>query len=154
MSIDYYFRPLALNDLTGMMQIEREVFELPWSAGQMKDSLLAAHCQTWGVFSELSGDLIGFGILSVVLEEVELLTLEIGKKFQRRNYGEKLLNFLMDKAREARAEKFFLEVPESNSPALELYFKTGFLKIGRRENYYSKAAGELKEAAILMLKNL
>ena len=155
MSLDYYFRPLGLNDLTGMMQIEREVFELPWSAGQMKDSLLAAHCQTWGIFSEEVGTLMGFGVLSIVLDEIELLTLGISSCFHRKGYGEKLLKFLLDKAREAKAEKVFLEVPESNQAALNLYLKCGFSKIGLRENYYPNLdPNQDREDAILMKLDL
>ena len=151
MSLDYYFRPLGLNDLTGMMQIEREVFQLPWSAGQMKDSLLAAHCQTWGIFSEETGVLMGFGVLSIVLDEVELLTLGISSGFHRKGYGEKLLKFLLDKSREAKAEKVFLELPESNQAALNLYLKCGFLKIGLREKYYTAPdMNQGREDAILM----
>lgn len=151
MSLDYYFRPLGLNDLTDMMQIEREVFELPWSAGQMKDSLLAAHCQTWGICSEQTGEIMGFAVLSLVLDEVELLTLSISSSFHRQGYGEKLLKFLLDKAQEAKAEKVFLEVPEFNQAAMNLYLKCGFFKIGSREKYYpSLNQDQARENAVLM----
>ncbi len=149
MLIDYYFRPLALHDLASMMELEREVFLLPWSVGQMKDSLLAAHCQAWGLYSELSGELIGFGILSVIFEEVEVLTLSVAKRFHRKGYGENLLNFLLEKSCEAKAEKVFLEVPKSNLPAIGLYKKLNFEIVGERENYYANP-DNTREDAILM----
>lgn len=149
MLIDYYFRPLTLHDLACMMEIEREVFTSPWSVGQMKDSLLAAHCQAWGIYSDLTGDLIGFGILSVIFEEVEILTFSIAKKFQRRGYGGNLLKFLLEKSKEAKAEKIFLEVPKSNFQAIALYQKFNFRIMGERENYYV-SPDNTREDAILM----
>lgn len=149
MSLDYYFRPLTLHDLANMMEIEREAFSLPWSAGQMKDSLLAAHCQAWGLYSDLLGDLVGFGIISIIFDEVEILTLSIAKKFQRQGYGEKLLRFLLDKSRDAKADKVFLEVPKSKQSAIFLYQKLNFEIFGTREKYY-ELPNNIREDAILM----
>ena len=136
-----------------MMEIERDIFSMPWSAGQMKDSLLAAHCQTWGVYSDETALLMGFGILSIVFDEAEILNIGIAKSFQRQGYGKKLLRFLLEKAAESKVEKVFLEVPESHHAAIFLYEKAGFEKVGLRAAYYETPEG-IRETAVLMRKNL
>jgi ribosomal-protein-alanine N-acetyltransferase len=47
------------------------------------------------------------------------------------------------------AAKIFLEVRESNSPAIQLYVKKGFDLISRRKNYYPADNG--REDALIMV---
>lgn len=144
-----HFRPLSLNDLSEMMEIERDIFISPWSASQMRDSLRAAHCQVWGIYLDQSSKLIGYGILSLVLDEAELLSIGIAKSYQRRGLGEQLLIFLLKKATDAKAQKIFLEVPASNEGAAALYQKHQFQELGVREAYY-RVPGQSSVDAILM----
>jgi ribosomal-protein-alanine N-acetyltransferase len=39
-----------------------------------------------------------------------------------------------------RAEALFLEVDETNPPAIALYRRLGFHEVGKRPNYYQSAA--------------
>lgn len=149
MSTNYHFKPLGLTDLSDMMEIERDIFDAPWSASMMRDSLLAAHCQVWGVLDDNSGELIAYGVISIILDEVELLTIGVSQHHRRQGYGRLLLGFLMDKSRESKAEQIFLEVPVSNKGAVSLYSQFGFEKTGVRENYYH-VPGRGQEDAILM----
>lgn len=153
MSTSYHFKPLGLQDLPNMMEIEREIFLAPWSASMMRDSLLAAHCQVWGVIDDNSGDLIAYGIISIILDEVELLTLGVADQYRRQGYAKLLLNFLLDKSRESKADQVFLEVPVSNAAAIALYEKFGFGQTGVRADYYH-IPGKGREDAILMSANL
>lgn len=148
-----HFKPLGLNDLSTLMQIERDIFPMPWSAGQMKDSLLAAHCKTWGTILDSTGELVGYGILSVVLDEVELLSIGVSRSFQRQGFGEALLSFLVNKSKEAKGERLFLEVPVSNLGAIALYEKYDFSRISTRSNYY-RLPNHQYEDAIIMQKDL
>ncbi|MDF2530321.1 MAG: hypothetical protein K0Q57_1201, partial [Gammaproteobacteria bacterium] len=46
----FHFKLLTLNDLTQIMAIERQAETAArWSATVMRDSLLAAHTQVWGI---------------------------------------------------------------------------------------------------------
>jgi ribosomal-protein-alanine N-acetyltransferase len=49
-------------------------------------------------------------------------------------------------------KKIFLEVRVSNSPAIELYNKTGFKRVSIRKNYYRLPDG--REDALVMSKRL
>jgi [ribosomal protein S18]-alanine N-acetyltransferase len=57
-----------------------------------------------------------------------------------------LLEGAIELARVAGAEAVFLEVAENNNQACQLYTRRGFIKIGRRANYYRQ-----KDAAVAAL---
>lgn len=151
MSTSYHFKPLGLPDLPAMMEIERDVFDMPSSASMMRDSLLAAHCQVWGMIDDSQGNLLAFGVLSIILDEVELINISVGKPYHRKGYGETLLNFLLSKSRESKAEQVFLEVPASNSGAIALYEKFGFSQDSLRDGYYENSNGGREDAVIMSL---
>ena len=60
--------------------------------------------------------------------------------------GATLLEGALELSRMAGAEAVFLEVAENNNPACQLYTRHGFIKIGRRPNYYRQ-----KDAAVAAL---
>ena len=62
--------------------------------------------------------------------------------------GDCLLNFMLDFARNHKAETTFLEVRPSNEAARRFYEKRGFVEVGSRTNYYPARFG--REDAIIM----
>lgn len=79
-------------------------------------------------------------------EELEILGLAVAAKHRRAGHASFLLeNFLREAALTA-ARHIFLEVRESNTPAVALYDKFGFTRVGCRPNYYREPV----EAAVLM----
>ena len=135
MSFNYQINLLSLKNLPDIMAIERSVFEYPWSASMMRDSLLSVNQKVCGLFSE-KGDLMGYGILSVVIDEAELLDMTVKKDIQRKGYGKIMLDFLCSTAKNEGANEIFLEVREDNVRATDVYLKSGFEQIDRRKNYY------------------
>ena len=59
-----------------------------------------------------------------------------------------LLAMALHTGKEVGAEEFTLEVRAGNVPAISLYEKHGFTRVGLRKNYYDRP----KEDAILMTK--
>lgn len=143
------FRPLTVEDLTEMMEIERLAFDKPWSASMVRDCLQAAHCQVWGVCE--GKRLIGFGILSVILDEAELLAMSVDPNFQGQGFGTQLLNFLIGRAVKAHAENLFLEVRVSNDAAVAVYTKAGFEMQGKRKDYYPHTRHGREDACLMSL---
>ena len=52
-----------------------------------------------------------------------------------------------------RAEALFLEVDETNLPAIALYRRLGFGEVGRRANYY-RSSGHGPTGALVMRRDL
>jgi ribosomal-protein-alanine N-acetyltransferase len=130
------------------MAIERVAFQMAWSSTVMRDSLMAAHCRGWGIFAD--HQLVGYGILSVVLDEAEILSMGIDPLYHRRGYGDKLLAFLIQEARKIKVETMLLEVQDGNTAALKLYEKHLFKLTGVRKNYYPTPDPQVWRDALLL----
>jgi len=95
--------------------------------------------------------LIGYCILSLMENYVEILNLTIAKKSQNRGLGYYFLSELFKQQRFISVSRVWLEVRESNHVALALYKKIGFAKTGIRKNYY-KNGNKLEDAVLMQLK--
>jgi [ribosomal protein S18]-alanine N-acetyltransferase len=139
------YRPLRKGDLDAVMAIEPEIYPHPWTRGNFSDSLRAGY-SCWAC--EQDGELIGYAVMMLVLDEAHLLNVSIAKGFQGRGLGLRLLEHLIAVARRHGAQMMFLEVRPSNKSALALYEKIGFNEFSVRKGYYPAANG--REDAILM----
>jgi len=68
--------------------------------------------------------------------EGEVLRLAVRKQYRRRGIARKLMIYLIDYLKEKYYQKLFLEVDNSNLPAIKLYESLGFEKFSERKNYY------------------
>ncbi len=141
-------REAELLELDTILEIEELSFTVPWT----KDSFLSAFASDMiTVFSaEKNGAAVGFGCVSVLAPDCEILNIAVHPDERGNGIGRLLLNAMLEYAAKNGGEAAFLEVRESNTPARTLYEKNGFIPIGIRRNYYSKPT----ENAIIMQLNL
>lgn len=78
----------------------------------------------------------GLILIRVAADEAEVLTLGVVPPARRRGIGCALLKAAMKRASVGGAKTIFLEVAETNTPALALYDSLGLTKISRRLAYY------------------
>lgn len=69
-------------------------------------------------------------------DDAEIMTIGVGKQFQRREIAASLMEALIARAREQGAQRMLLEVRVDNIPALALYERFGFARMGLRKRYY------------------
>jgi [ribosomal protein S18]-alanine N-acetyltransferase len=79
----------------------------------------------------------GFVGLWFVLDEAHIVIIGIRESDRREGIGEQLLVSALEQAVENDSRVMTLEVRESNGPAIELYAKYGFQRVGLRRRYYS-----------------
>lgn len=139
------FRPMSTEDVDAIMAIEPEIYPHPWTRGNFSDSLNAGY-SCWVV--EHSGEVAGYAVLMMALDEAHLLNISIAKAFQGQGSGRRLLEHLMAVARSHGGQTMFLEVRPSNTAALGLYESMGFNEFSVRHGYYP--AGKGREDAVLM----
>ncbi|MBS0300329.1 MAG: ribosomal protein S18-alanine N-acetyltransferase [Proteobacteria bacterium] len=138
-------RPMLHSDLDRIILIEREIFLFPWSPGNFSDSIKAGYvCHVL----QQADTLMGYGIMMMSPEEAHILTLGIAAAWQKKGLGKKLLQFLIQYAREQQAKSVFLDVRESNHGAAQLYMQMGFQHIATRKGYYPAMCG--REDALVM----
>ena len=143
-------RPMTHDDIDAVSRIEEQSYGYPWSTGIFRDCLLAGYLC---LVIEQSGEVRGYGILSVAAGEAHVLNVCVAPAFRRRGSGLALLQRLIAEARDARVKRMFLEVRPSNLAAINMYKGMGFATIGRRRDYY-RAGGDRREDALVLALTL
>jgi len=141
-------RRMAESDLDTVSTIEREVFEDPWSLDAFKTDL--NNKMAWPMVAEFEKKVVGYSNIYIVAGEVQIGNFAVAPGFRKRGVGKKLMNVIFEKANENKCHTVFLEVRESNLPAMELYKSYGFVSAGKRKDYYSNP----RENAIIMVKEM
>lgn len=132
-------------DIDQVIAIENENYAHPWTLGNFRDSLNAGyHC--W--LMECAGEIVGYGVVMIAVDEAHLLNLCIAAEWQRRGLGREMLRFLTTFVRGLVVDKVYLEVRPSNIVGRGLYASAGFVEIVTRRGYYPAHDG--REDAIVM----
>lgn len=139
------FRPMVEEDVEAVLKVEFAAFSHPWTRGIFLDCVKSGY-ECWMMY--LGNQQVGHGVLSAAGDEAHLLNLTVKPESQSNGLGGKLLEHLLERARSRGAETVFLEVRESNHPAIRLYDRCGFNEIGRRRDYYPAVGG--REDALVM----
>jgi ribosomal-protein-alanine N-acetyltransferase len=138
-------KPMRLEDISAVLEIEQMSFPTPWPRDayqhELKDNRLACYL----VAREFQR-VLGYAGMWVILDEAHVTTIAVDPLHRRRRIGERLLVALIDEAMRRGARWVTLEVRKSNLGAQALYRKYGFKDIGIRKGYYS----DNREDAIVM----
>ncbi|WP_032121329.1 ribosomal protein S18-alanine N-acetyltransferase [Clostridium amazonitimonense] len=100
------------------------------------------------VVAKYKGDIVGFGGTWIILEESHITNIAVHPNFRGLGIGEIILKSLINIGKIHGINSMTLEVRPSNTAALGLYNKLGFLEEGRRKNYYE----DNKEDALILWK--
>lgn len=138
------FRLMTEADLDAVLKVEYAAYTHPWTRGIFLDGLKSY--EVWLMFE--GQQLVGHGVINVIIDEAHLLNITVKPENQGRGLGLKLLEQLMDRAMVLNGRECFLEVRASNQSAYRLYERFGFNEIGRRRDYYPAAGG--REDALVM----
>ncbi len=152
---DFAVEPLSEDDARLLPTIHREDFSRPWS-GQEFASLIGQEpvfgFAAWQVGKRGAGP-AGFVLARLAAGEAEILTIAVLRSMRRLGLGRELMEAVLRELHVQRAEALFLEVDETNSPAIALYRKLGFGQVAKRPGYYGEK-GEAKTAALVMRRDL
>jgi [ribosomal protein S18]-alanine N-acetyltransferase len=143
------YRAIRDDDIPAVALIERDVYVFPWSAGNFRDSLLSGY-QCWGCL--MDGELIGYAIILVSLDEAHLLNFAVSRNRQNQGVGTRFLNFVINESKRMGCEMLYLEVRPSNVIGRRLYERFGFQQLGLRRNYYPATTG--REDALFLGLNI
>ncbi len=136
---------LSEEDLDAMLAIEQRAYAIPWTRGNLFDSLHNGHV---GLACRMDGQLMGYAFMMRIIDEMHLLNLTIDPLWQGLGWGRFLLEAVKVHARELACTQLLLEVRHGNTRALKLYRASGFKQIGLRQQYYPALHG--REDAVVM----
>lgn len=142
-------RPMTQADLDIVWNIEQRAYDFPWSRGIFVDCMRIPYaCE----ILEQHEVIIGYAVMSMGGDEAHLLNLCLDAPARGRGLGALLLEHLVERARSEGARVLYLEVRPSNRPALALYRRAGFIRIGVRKSYYRAENG--REDALVFARAL
>ena len=140
-------REMQLDDLEGVMVIEKENFSVPWTEMGFFSFLLRD--DTMFLVAEEEGEIIGYMGIMMVLDEGEITNVSVSKYARRRGIGRALVGEMIRRMKKRGIVTLHLEVRKSNDAAIALYSSFGFVKDGERKMYYEEPV----EDAVLMSCN-
>ncbi|MFY9971139.1 MAG: ribosomal protein S18-alanine N-acetyltransferase [Roseiarcus sp.] len=146
-------RPLRPDKAADCARLHAAEFAHPWSAEEIAALIARSDTLAAAALNPASGELRGFVLSRIAADEAEILTIAVEPALRGRGVGRALLSESLRQAANAGAKSMFLEVDVNNAPALALYARFGFVKVGERVGYY-RLKGGLRATAIVMRKPL
>lgn len=101
--------------------------------------------------SDIVAQPIGFAVLQVVDEEVELLSIGIIPEKQNKGIGKLFLSRIKTQLQNLKYQKIFLEVNAENKTAIFVYKYSGFQILTKRIGYYRGENGALYDCLVMAL---
>ena len=117
-------RRAALRDLEKIYACEAASFAEPWTYAMLYDDIFE-NANTVYLVVELSGEIIGYGGMWVVMDEAHITNVCILPEYRKKGYARVLMKELIRMGKERGAQSMTLEVRVSNKPALRLYKQCG-----------------------------
>ncbi len=139
-------------DLRNVVMIEKLSFSIPWNEEMFKSELSLDFAYNFTCKLSLSGTgdiLVGYMCVWLFHGEAHILNIAVHPDYRRMGLGTHLMQFFIDFSRRTKVKTLTLDVRSSNHPAIEMYRKLGFQKVGLRPHYY---ADNHEEALIMALK--
>ncbi len=142
---DIIFDTLKPEYVSEIAQIEKLCFASPWSENQ----IMAETENPLTVYSVAIKDkkVIAYGGFWSVAGDAQITNIAVHPDYQGMKIGSRILENLLNEAKNRGESQLTLEVRESNTKAIKLYTKYGFEIVGTRKNYY-----EGTETAVLMTR--
>jgi len=142
--------PLGLDSL---LQLDQLCFHQPYSSDLWSSYLLRP--QRFPIFGLSEGEsLVGYVCFSVLEPEAELLRIGVVPEYRGKGIAASGLLAAHLRLSQAGVTRVLLEVRGSNTSAIKLYQKLGYVNDGMRPGYYPGDADGPAEAAVLMSLDL
>lgn len=142
-------RPLTVDDLDAVDEIERLVMPAPWSRAMFAGELSKPSSICLGGWDPADGRLVGYVIVSRYVDAWHVMNLVVAESDRRRGIATRLLEEVFAQTRDQGRRGFTLEVRVSNDGAVRLYERLGFRAQGVRRGYYT----DNREDALIMWRD-
>lgn len=128
-------RPMEFKDLEEIFKIEQDVFPEPWDQDTFYLTFISKEYLT--IVGTLDGKVVSYMIGCPEEEKFHLMNIAVAREHFRKNYGTKMLNYLLKELESSEGIKScYLEHRIGNKAAFELYKSFGFRVAKIRPGYY------------------
>ena len=134
---------MTLNDIDNITPDFNKEFDKFWNINNLKNDF--ANPNSTYFVAKFDTEIVGFAGILKICDEANIMNIVTKVNKRRLGIGSKLLQSLIASAKEQNCKSIILEVNENNKPAINLYKKYNFNRIGLRKKYYNNT-----DNAILM----
>lgn len=135
-TVQIEIRELQDRDIEALSRIESEAFSMPWSASDFRDLLTRDYCMYLVAVAE--GEIAGCCGMTVLCGEGNIDNVVVAERFRNHGVASAMLKELLARGETAGIEAYTLEVRVSNSAAIHIYEKLGFVSEGIRPRFYER----------------
>lgn len=114
-----------------------------WNYSILKQEFFGEN--TTYIVAKQGNNIIGFAGILTIIDEANIMNIVTKKDKRNLKVGSLLLENLIKISKQKNLKSITLEVNEHNIPAIKLYEKFNFIKIGIRKRYYNNT-----DSAIIM----
>ncbi len=137
-------RRATSKDLVSIQKMEGRIFNNPWSNKSIRNELKRDR-NSLNLVAEMDQKIIGYFFAHLLDNEIHILNIAIDVTYQHQGYGKQFFKEILENY--LQYGDVYLEVKQSNFPAINLYLNFGFEEIDIREAYYADG-----EDAVIMVK--
>ena len=137
-------RKATSKDLVSIQKMEGRIFNNPWSNKSIRNELKRDR-NSLNLVAEMDQKMIGYFFAHLLDNEIHILNIAIDVTYQHQGYGKQFFKEILENY--LQYGDVYLEVKQSNFPAINLYLYFGFEEIDIREAYYADG-----EDAVIMVK--
>ncbi|MBN2091105.1 ribosomal protein S18-alanine N-acetyltransferase [candidate division KSB1 bacterium] len=145
---DVLFELMTMADIVDVHELEVITFKSPASLNSFKK--LLENPDTINLVAKKETEVVAYLTAQRVLDEVHIFNMTVIPAYRRLGIAERLLDILFNAAQDKAGKEVYLEVRISNLPAISLYQKAGFTRLGIRKGYYH----DNQEDAMVMVRYL
>ena len=127
---------MSLFDLENIKDILISDFDDFWNYNILKEEL-ESPISKYIIAKTNDGEIIGFAGIKIIVDTADIMNIVVKKSWRNQGVGNLLLSNLISLCKNSNLSSLSLEANEDNLPAIHLYEKVGFKKIGLRKNYYN-----------------
>lgn len=135
---------LTYENIKAVADIDKECFDNnAWSESLYRDELQDKN--KYYFVAKDKDKVIGYGGFSHIIDEAHIMNIAVTGSYRAIGVGSKIIEKLIEQARNLMIKSITLEVNENNKVAIEFYLKYKFVIKGKRPGYYSN-----KDSALIL----
>lgn len=127
-------RPMTAENVKGVAEVEKECFASPWSEKSLLEEI--ENPQAYFFVATINDEIVGYMGTISVYGECSVTNIAVKEKERGKGIASSLLHRAILNSIYMGDDFITLEVRKSNTPAISLYEKFGFVKMGERKNFY------------------
>jgi len=146
-----YLARAGAEDVPALLELERQSFSHPWTVRHFRDALADERTDVLVLRGPPPPSLVGYCVVQTVVDEAHIHDVAVHPDLRRQGVGRWLLALALERAARQGARRAYLEVRQSNWPAVHLYRSLGFEVASMRREYYDRPT---EDALVLRKEDL